>query len=894
MLHVEVSSRAGTSANLADAAVKVFAKNLALLTKSSRDTMAKAGTTRTPFFMPTRVEFTRNGKVISRSGPQSRASGDISLQFDATGPRAFSQSYRDFLQAVFDTARPTLDAVFGFPALSGVVRVANFDADIGDRDAVAGGYYLPDNGSGQREIRFPVYSNNEAATINFIHTLLLAYQGVNPYSTDAFQEGLVRATTKLVARSAGATIGLDPALLESALSNTYTVGGFYDWYNQRALGGSKFIAPNLRDVPITQGSYGGPYLVRYRMSGSSWSKVLVEYPAFISQLNTLVQAQPSLASDVPGLVNSGQQILNALRPTDPTIEGLAFAEWFKRQFILETNDTNGLKVMVQPTPIASNLAGGDFGVFALEATYFERISNGDEHLLSGRSYPIFWDFDFLNRLSPSAQDERMDIAGSYGSVVPNFPDQQGGQPYRISVDVPVQDQIARVYLPAGAIATAAKPARNDFYGTVIGAPPTTGSTIHVILTSAGSQLADVPVLNGAFGILINTGQYLAARTVVANVVRRGAGSDTVLFTRTVDKDKGELELDLRVGGEQTLNVPTFFPKGLSAFGLPVDPFTSFAPSLIGVSAPLLQLARFDPSKARYLLFPDVEAIKVGDGFFVHAPFDLNLSVSGRVSPVPVGIALRPGWNLISCPINETAATTQVRVIRATGFPNQFADALGTDIGTTFFGFTRGANNPVSGVPETGTFTPATTFEAGKAYYVRCLAPEGVTLLFSPASGDFRGRSGGSSGINAASSMSVRSFRPPPSLWRAKISAFGENRQTECYVGLSRTATRGYDPKEDSEIPPSFGGFQATVLGDRNYYCEFRPVTSVEPFTFRLDGLRAGVNYTIALSVEQGYAPRMYLKDETTHLYYTWRHGSQLRFTASRSSQLFTLSVGGAH
>jgi hypothetical protein len=37
---------------------------------------------------------------------------------------------------------------------------------------------------------------------------------------------------------------------EDVLENLYDTGTWYDWFNQRALGGPIFIAPNLRDVPL--------------------------------------------------------------------------------------------------------------------------------------------------------------------------------------------------------------------------------------------------------------------------------------------------------------------------------------------------------------------------------------------------------------------------------------------------------------------------------------------------------------------------------------------------------------------------------------------------------------------------------------------------------------------
>ena len=154
------------------------------------------------------------------------------------------------------------------PAVGGNVHVANFDASIGDRDAVAGGYYLPDNGSGVPEIRFPVYNANETVAVNFIHCLLLAYLGPDGYAWDGFEEGLVRAVTMQVARTSSALpAGLDPGVIETVLENSYDMEGAYDWDNQRPLSGPVFIAPNLRSLPLPVSGGSGPYLTAVHDGG---------------------------------------------------------------------------------------------------------------------------------------------------------------------------------------------------------------------------------------------------------------------------------------------------------------------------------------------------------------------------------------------------------------------------------------------------------------------------------------------------------------------------------------------------------------------------------------------------------------------------------------------------
>jgi len=477
-LRVEIGSSRAREESMARAegAVRLFAKNAARLTARSRSAQRAV----TPFSLPARVVLTRNGAPLGSNSGRGRGA-DLSLVFDTTGPRTFPAAYRTLLQDAFQRAKPALDALFGTPSVGGNVRVANFEADIGERDAVAGGFYVPNNGTGEQEIRFPIYADQfgikaEVTAVNFLHCLLLAYLGPRAYPWDAFTEGLVRAATMKIARTPSAMLGtLDPDAIEGVLLSTYDIDASYDWNNQRALGGATFIAPNLKNQPLPiGGSTGGIYLLRYQMAGTAWQKVLVEYPQFAAEFNARYYANPNGFQTRSSLIGLGQTVISQFAGPDATIEGLPFADWFRRQGILETRTVPGLKLQVQTFPIIDGLGGSDFGVFGVQAHAFTTDAAGNENLLAGTSYPIFWTPEFF-RIFTSAQEDRMDYQAGYGSVAPNFPGSLfNNDPYRVAVDIPFQDQIARCYLPAGSIATASNPIPKNFYGTIAGSPGGTG------------------------------------------------------------------------------------------------------------------------------------------------------------------------------------------------------------------------------------------------------------------------------------------------------------------------------------------------------------------------------------------------------------------------------------
>ncbi|MBS1718680.1 MAG: hypothetical protein JSS72_13210 [Armatimonadetes bacterium] len=827
------------------------------------------------FIAPIRIASPEDGKMVRPNGP-------LSLSFDASGQRAFSPTYQALLQSVFATAQPTMDAVFGPPSVGGVIHVANYDADIGDRQAVTGGYFVVNNGLGQMEIRLPVYNSPEAAAINFLHCLLLAYLGPDFYSFDGFQEGLVRAATYRIASTPGAMPNtLDPAAIGNVLDASYSVDGYYDWYNQEALAAPTFIAPNLLNVGLPAGgSPGGLYLLRYLMAGSAWQKVLAEYPTFIAGMNQALYANPAMGADVSQLVAAGQTVIDSIKGGGSTIEGLSFAEWWKRQRVLDVNSTYGLKLLVDPIPIINGLSGGDFGVFIIQATAFFTGLDQSETLLSGTSYPIFWDRDFL-RVIPSAQDELMGFAGGYASVVPNFADFYGGQPYRLTADVPFQDHLARAYLPAGGVVVPSTGVLNDLFGTISGHELITGEVLSLRVTINGGTPFIVPITNLAFGTLIGSASYDGWASVKLDVLSTINGNTTLLLSRVVDKGPGALGVNLKVNETQT--VPLQATKGLNLLGMPIRSFFSDWPTVLGLASDQILAARFNQSIAGYDLYPSLEAPTAGHGYFFRLPANSTINVTGSSEGnTPTTVALRPGWNLVTVPGTVPVPLAQLQVIHATDFPSTYDKAVGTTLGTAIYALTLAPPDPVTGASETGTFNLATDpLQPGQGYYVQVLSPEGASLLFVP-------------GVSASVAQAAKSAQTALSSavkWKIGVLVQGPDGSSRAEIGASTTATAKFDPKEDAGLPPGIGGFQ--IYSQPGLYRDMRSsALASSQFTIRLNGLRPGRGYLLSIQSLIGNFKRCRLTDSAAAYSVDLSDGKNYQFVARDGSRDITLTVWG--
>ncbi len=853
VLTIDASGRSpGTLDQLIEIKAKSFAKNAAKLTRNQR----LQNHNLTPLSMPISFRIVGNN-----SNSASRAPGDITLSFSSTGSRSFPTGYQTFLQDIYAQAKPVLDSVFGTARMSGTVKVLNYDADIGDRDAVAGGIYIH-NGPTGREIRFPIYqSSNEVIAVNFIHTLLLAYLSDLNLPGDGLREGLVRAATMKIVRTPGALAStLDADAVESVLESTYDVGGQYDWNNQRALGAGQFIPENLRNVPIPDGiSVGGLYLLRYQMAGSCFQKALIEYPQFAKAYLNAFVANPSQS-----VAQIGQTAINSLGGSGSTIEGESFAGWSQKQFILDATLLPGKRVLLQASPRFDGLSGNDFGVFNLQSHYFEVKANGDETLLKDTAYPIFWSPDFT-RFFTAGQDDRMDILQGYGTITPNFPSTAfGGAPYRVTIDVPVNEVTSRVYVPAGNIARPGLADVSNVYGTITGVPRESGITYNVVVSSGfGSQT--LPVQNFAFGGKVTFLDGISESRLTLQLVRVNGSVNTTILTKHLNKGRGGIGINLNVAPRLDTNL--VLPGGISAIGSSIQLWRPDASSSLGLASNQVQFARWNPTFGKFQFYPDISEFGFGKGYFVRTNGAFSITRDG-LAPREVAyvVPLIQGWNYVTCPQEFGIAVTDVEVITQSNSPVPMSTAIGATVGAEFYSYERAANNIVTGVSEQGTLVATSLFTPNSGLYLRCFDPKGATLVFYAP---------GSRSRTPRALMQTSGW-----VATAEVKAINGDRAIAKF-GQAFNATNGFDKVHDSEFPASLGGMSLRVNGLGK---DIRPLGPANTYQVTMSGLINGKTYSFNLSKLQGLPPKVFLYDPITRKNLKLTLPASYNFTATESTR----------
>jgi hypothetical protein len=226
---------------------------------------------------------------------------------------------------------------------------------------------------------------------------------------------------------------------------------------------------------------------------------------------------------------------------------------------------------------------------------------------------------------------------------------------------------------------------------------------------------------------------------------------------------------------------TFF-KGRFLVSSPYD-YAQDVRTLLNVPASAtFRFFSWDPSQSRYVFYPNAPAnrFQLGRGYFIETSEDLPLTTVGTAADTsqPFQIPLQVGWNLIGNPFTFDVNWSQVQFIDP---DTNTAVSLPTAVG-------RGiVANALWGY-SFGSYTATTRMKVWEGYWV--YAYRATTLIIPPSA--------------AATSASNRSAGLDTGGWRLTLEVQSGDLKDRAYIGVSRSATPGYDAAHDLLKPPPVG------------------------------------------------------------------------------------------
>ncbi len=821
------------------------------------------------------VVLRQNGRLVLPQPRTSRAGNELTLTFPAPGaPGSWPAAQQTEYQNVWDTVYGTLrNNVWGAPSWNGAVKLVNGDnltPIISDRNSLAGGVF----NASTNEIIDSVHPSAQTRVLNLTQMMALAFRGPDAISYDVWERGMARAATLITVRSV-LTL-LEPRLFPTGTIDIadplYHALDRYELLNQPALGNDRFFPVSQVNDPVNTASLAGMLYPRLQMSGSAWLKVAEENPSALRQFNAAyylaLLSNPGLKNSVPGLKALMAGIV-------PTVEGIAFTDWYQQQYILDTSVTPGEKLYAWSFADRPDTAAKDDFAIGIVLVYyrtqFDANNNSNEANLNGTCYPIYWDYTFGFRLFLTAQFERADIRNGITSpsLDPTFFGNIGGDPaqegrMRVTIDLPVNSNSVRLYTAPRSMGSAAAP--NNFWGTVVGAD--TG-TMRIDVENGVSKEFDVK--QGAFGGVIDASAFAQPRRATLTFTNT-ANQKTI---RKVNLGYNEY-VSVFYATDSVQSVTSTLPAGPAMISFPILPLHGKAEEALlnpANNAPLfnstnLLLAEWRQSvnsDDKYLKYPFMDPLQPGHGYWSDLSGATPVKIAGRVlnNDADVSTGLLHGWNQIGNPYQQTIDITDLQFqYLADNVPQNLANAIlkGWIVAQDVAGVGQVAIFDY--VPSSG-YVKATQLVPWRGYWIRALVSEGVTITFPNPS---------------RAARSVRMTRAAPvsktTGWSIPLRIAGPNGYAStAYLGMSDQASSGYDNKFDALLPPAFSravpsiAFSHPDWGDNagDYYSDIRPSTSRQAWQLSVYTPAPNTNYTLSWANLTGVprSTRLILLDTAT-------------------------------
>ncbi|MHB8997484.1 MAG: FlgD immunoglobulin-like domain containing protein [Armatimonadota bacterium] len=651
------------------------------------------------------------------------------------------------LQSYLNTAYAKAKLIYGPPAFNITVKIIRDEAI----QSVQGGTY----NAATNEIRIPPLSGNfPEDTYVLIMLVLNAFHDDAMLFYDAWEQGMAGAAAYAIQMTPGVSPGysiVDPG--------PFYCLSVYEPENQPELGNSTFYPAS-----------GATNMLVWRvaMARAAWQKCWIEDPTFFAKFNEGYYA--AYNSTVPGDVPTLREIAAGALPM---VEGQPFSVWFQQQYVLDTSVRTGKKLYTWNIPLPQSVA--------LIAELYETSADGDETPLGGQARTIYWDYLHTTQLYAEEGNIITITAGGdspgEGFLLPTF--FNVGGPERITVQIDVAGLRREYTYPYGH--RGFELAENNLYGAMLG--PTAG-TLNVV---GGNGLTDLAVTRGAWGDRITTAVLSPLKLRVSFAVE---GGDPVTRTINVGWDSYCV---LMTGGSLATASHTFTYgfNGLHLMSLPLQPQTPDLSSVLGITANQLLLAWWDPylgGDNKYRLWPSYPAQPLGSAYWLRVTENVPVNLSGiRPDPTqPYEVKLGPGWNLLGCPRTEDVPLAGVAVQRGDLDPLLWAEAVEQ----------RLVQDGLYSYSQNAGYEIKDTLSPWQGYWVRCLQPTGVTLIFPEAGA-------------ATTTASLKTTAASPSEKSAKgwrlplLVKAGDYLCRSAALGAAPEALSGAD-RLDLSAPPGFG------------------------------------------------------------------------------------------
>lgn len=789
---------------------------------------------------PRRLVRVRDGQIVAPDLTTARqmhtAMGGPTneLRFTFEG---FTEADRTALSAYLERALPVAYSVYGRPAFDLEVTIT-LDREL---DAVQGGVY----DSAANQIRLAPLSGNFVEDSYILLILVLqAFHDDAAFFYDVWEEGFAGAAATVIQTRPGVAPGYNPID-----PGPFYATSVYEPQNQPDLGGPTFYPAS---------GFSGMLVWRVAMARSAWFKCWVEDNNFFRNFNQTYYANfnDTLPGDVPRL-----RVLAA--STLPSVEGMPFQEWFQRQWVFDTSVRIGPKLFVWNIPLTQSVA--------LIAEHFYTTFEGDEQPRGGQARTTYWSYDF--RVSLFAEEGNVISIPSSGEgagegfLIPTFFNIGGPQNITVQVDL----GSLRLMLPFPYGERGFEAGENNLYGSVLGA--NTG-TIDV---QGGLGLSNVTVNRGVWGDRITAGDLSPQQLVVTFTNPQGQEVARVI---NVAWDSYVTFLH---GGGQAVLTHTFSgaPPGLHLISFPLRPLTDDIAGLLGIPSDQLLLAYWDPvapSDNKYQIWPRMEPIVPGKGYWLRVFSDVKLSLQGVLADEtrPFTVPLKVGWNLIGSPRRDPVDVSALQ------FEAGGEAAVGYDKAVS----ARIIQDGVFAYSSAEDYVPADQMAPFEGYWIRCLRGGGALLRFPALD------------VAAAQTAAQSVARADHLSWKLPIIAEAAGRRSRGWIGASAQAAEGLDML-DLQAPPGFGGgvrlrFDPAGDGQSNYLSDIRPGGSRRAHTMRVTSTIAGapvrVRWPDMSGVPDDLAPVLVDEARGRRLYMRTQAGYEIPATEQGVDSLLRIEV----